>query len=157
MMVTTAGLTRAAAETTLPFAGAAAVVDEPPVPPAGALLDGTKFATVAGVSVATTGVTGRSRAPDAMNARVVPPDASAAAAIASAAIPATARFRVVRAAGGVGLRGEGGSGSANVVPRSAVDADNDPDGTGIQGGTAPGTEESKRSVSMMCVVSSRQG
>ena len=109
------------------------------------------------MSVVTTGVTGRSRAPDAMNARVVPPDANAAAAIASAAIPATARFRVVRAAGDVEPSGEGGSGSANVVPRSAVDVDGDPDGTGIQGGTAPGTEESKRSVSMMCVVSSRQG
>src|SRR5665647_2978362 len=113
MIVTTAGLTFAAAETMLPLEGAGAAFDVPLVPFEGAAVDGTKFATRAGVSVVTTATAGRFRAPVAMNARVVPPDARAAAAIASAAIPATARLRVVREVGGTWPTGPTGSGSAN--------------------------------------------
>jgi len=52
MIVTTAGLTLAAAETTLPFEAAAAPLDELPATPGADELGATKFATLAGAAAA---------------------------------------------------------------------------------------------------------
>jgi hypothetical protein len=134
----------AAAETTLSLEGADAPLDEPPVPPEAEAPGATNFATLAGVSAATTAIAGLFRAPDATSATAVPPEASVAAAMASAAIPATARLRV------------------DEVWRSDADGDadavGDADGVGLQvGAMSPGAGDSMGSWSMVGVFSSRQG
>ena len=99
MIVTTAGLTFAAAATTLPSAGVGAALDDPAVSTGAEEAGVTKLTGLAGVASETTVTVGRTRAPDATSAKVVPPEVRAAAASATAAIPAMARFRVGRADG----------------------------------------------------------
>jgi len=131
-IVTTAGLTMAAAETTLSLESADAPLDEPPVPPEAEAPGVTNFATLAGVSAATTVTAGLFRAPDARSTTAVPPEASVAAPIASAAIPARARFRVDGVVRTRVFMAAGGSSSVNAVGRSNADADGDADTVGLQ-------------------------